>query len=561
MAAMRKWIVVLLVAGFEVLGAAPQPEAWFVDSLTKIFSDDPAGTAAVPAAFDAARRSHVAVQVALRAGQTTPGVTVEAPPLRGPGAPISSIQVRWVEYVNVDSNSTRTPEEELVRKAPGRFPDALLEEFPITLQAGETRSIWLTVRVPADQRPGEYKGEVRLLAGGKPLARLPYRLRVYAATVPSPIPLAITNYMNLSDGLFKRHFGISRDSPEGWEAIGNIARFLGQYHQNGVFQNTPRLVRARLENGVMRYSFDDFDRFFGTFIDAGVNANIQGGNLMSRERRKGATIMVEAWVEENGQPVLTRVPLEDPRSRAFLNSYLPALYQHLRAKGWEKKYMQGVMDEPTELETEAFAEVAELVRKHMPGVRIVEPMSLRLNPDFLSRHIDVWVMHLGTIEKGMDLVEQQARAGRELWYYTSLTPRGRYPNRLIDFSLLKVRILHWLNFKYGLTGYLHWGANYWSQDPFKNTQPIINQGRTLLPPGDAFITYPNRAKRTFYSSIRLEQMRAGIEDYGLLAELSRKQPEEARRLAGEAMQSFTEYVREPERFRVIHRALLEALSK
>ena len=481
MADMRKWIVVLL-GSLQLSGAAPQPEAWFVDALTKIFRDDQPGTAAVPPLFDAARRTHVSVQLALRSAAATPDVTVEAPPLRGPGAAISSIQVRWVEYVNVNSNSTGTPEEELVRKAPGRFPDALLEEFPIPLRAGETRSIWLTVRVPADQKPGEYRGEVRVRAGRRTLARLPYRVKVWAATAPSPIPLAITNYMNLSEGLFQRHYWISRNTPEWWETIGNMARFLAAHHQNGIFQNTPRLVRASLENGAMRYDFTDFDRFFGTFLSAGVDGNIQGGNLMERERRKGATIMVDAWVEKNGQPVLERIPLSDPRSRVFLDGYLPALYRHLRGKGWEKKYMQGVMDEPTELETDAFAEVAALVRKHMPGVRIIEPMSLRLNPDFLTRHIDVWVMHLGTIENKREVLEEQARAGRELWFYTSLSPRGRYPNRLIDFSLLKVRILHWLNFKYGLTGYLHWGANYWSENPIENTQPVINQGRTLLPP-------------------------------------------------------------------------------
>ena len=557
---MRKWIVILL-GSIHALGAAARPEAWFVDSLTKVFADDRAGTATVPPAFDAARRASVSIQLAVRAGEAVPALTVEAPPLRGPGAPIPSIQVRWVEYVTVNSNSTGTPDEELVRKAPGQFPDALLEEFPIALAAGQTRSIWLTVRVPADQKPGEYKGEVRLLAGSRRLARLPYRLKVYAATVPSPIPLAITNYMNLSEGLFQRHFGISRNSPEWWDAIGNIARFLGEHHQNGVFQNTPGLVKASLENGAMRYDFAGFDRFFGTFVSSGVDANIQGGNMMERERRKGATINVDAWVEENGQPVLKRIPLAEPRSKAFLNTYLPALYQHLREKGWEKKYMQGVMDEPAAEETEAFAEVAALVRQHMPGVRIIEPMSLRLNPDFLTKNIDVWVMHLGTIEKGHELIEQQAKQGRELWFYTALSPRGRYPNRLIDFSLLKVRILHWLNYKYGLTGYLHWGANFWNENPFKNSQPVINQGRTLLPPGDAFITYPNRAKKTFYSSIRLEQMREGIEDYGLLVELDKKQPDEAKRITGEAMQSPTDFVRDPQKFRAIHRTLLEALAK
>lgn len=553
-------LILLLTASVLAWGAAARPETWFVDSLVKVFPEDkPAG--AVEPLFDAARRSSVSIQLAVRTAGALAGVTLEAPPLRGPGARIPSPQVRWVKYVKVNSNSTGTPEEELVHKAPGLFPDALIDEFPVTLEKDQTRSFWITVRVPAEQKPGEYKGELRLLAAGKRLARVPYRVKVYSATVPAPIPLAITNYMNLSERLFQAHFGISRNSPEWWDALGNIAGFLAEHHQNGVFQNTPGLVKARLENGAMRYDFAGFDRFFGTFISAGVDANIQGGNLMERERRKGATINVDAWVEENGEPVLKRVPLADPRSRAFLDSYLPALYEHLKSKGWEKKYMQGVMDEPTALETEAFAEVAALVRKHMPGVRIIEPMSLRLDPAFLTRNIDVWVMHLGTIETKRAVIEQQAREGRELWFYTALSPRGRYPNRLIDYSLLKVRILHWLNYKYGLTGYLHWGANYWSADPFENTQPVINQGRTLLPPGDAFITYPNRTGRTFYSSLRLEQMREGIEDYGLLHELGKKNPEAARRIAGEAMQSLTEYVRDAKRFRAIQRELLEAFAK
>src|ERR1043165_9961624 len=108
-----------------------------------------------------------------------------------------------------------------------------------------------------------------------------------------------------------------------------------------------------------------------------------------------------------------------------------------------------------------------------------------------------------------------------------------------------------MNYRYGLSGYLHWGLNYWSADPFQNTQPIINQGRTHLPPGDAFITYPNRKGLSLYSSIRLEQMREGIEDYGLLEELAKRNSGEARRIAGEAVETFTAFVRDPVKFRAI----------
>jgi hypothetical protein len=70
-----------------------------------------------------------------------------------------------------------------------------------------------------------------------------------------------------------------------------------------------------------------------------------------------------------------------------------------------------------------------------------------------------------------------------------------------------------------------------------------------------------RAGKTFHSSLRLEQMWEGIEDYGLLHELGRTKPEEAARLAADAMATPTDFVREPKRFREIRRRLLEALSR
>ena len=36
--------------------------------------------------------------------------------------------------------------------------------------------------------------------------------------------------------------------------------------------------------------------------------------------------MVDAWIDDNGQPVLRRIPLSDPRAHQFLESYLPAFF-------------------------------------------------------------------------------------------------------------------------------------------------------------------------------------------------------------------------------------------
>jgi hypothetical protein len=195
----------------------------------------------------------------------------------------------------------------------------------------------------------------------------------------------------------------------------------------------------------------------------------------------------------------------------------------------------------------------------MPGVRIMEPVGADQDLGFMEKTTDVWVVQLGTFDDKLDLLQRHADRGGEIWHYTCLAPTGRYPNRFIDTSLLKVRLLHWINYKYNFRGYLHWGGNYWGPEPFKDTQPVINEGTTYLPPGDAFITYPNRMERSLYSSIRLEQMREGIEDFAVLAELAKKDEARARQIAAEAVKSFTDYVREPKQFRAIQLKLLESL--
>jgi hypothetical protein len=562
---MRTRVVAALAAAilFTAAGCGRRPKIdyWFVDPLVKVFPDDAAGTNRLAeSTFEAARNSHLSVQLALRSREAAGDLSVDALPLQGPGMPIESISVRWVEYVVVTSNTTNTPPEELVRKAPALFPDALLEEFPISLKKDQTRAIWLTIDVPAGQEPGLYGGVLRLRQGTETLARIPYRLRVYAATVPSPVPLYITNYFNLSDAHLQQFYGCAQFTDAWWELIRNMARFMGRYHQTSIGANPVRLARVEAAGGALRYDFRDFERFVETHQAAGVPGPIEGGNLMRRERRRNAPLMVPSWIVEGGRPVLRDLERGDARAQQFLRSFLPELYRLLERRGWTKLYLQGILDEPNEWERDGFVATAELVRHLMPGVRIIEPVGARQDLSYLEKTVDIWVPQLGTFDDKLDVLDGHVRRGGEIWFYTALSPKGRYMNRFIDYPLLKTRLLHWINFKHGFKGFLHWGGNFWGPEPFKDTQPVINEGRTYLPPGDAYIVYPNRPRRTFYSSIRLEQMREGIEDFGLLEALGRRDPALARQIAGEAVASFTDYVREPAQFRRIHHRLLEAAS-
>jgi len=126
------------------------------------------------------------------------------------------------------------------------------------------------------------------------------------------------------------------------------------------------------------------------------------------------------------------------------------------------------------------------------------------------------------------------------------------------YPLIKTRVLHWINFRWGFTGYLHWGFNQWrGADPFQDLEPP-HGGSTFLPPGDAWIVYPG--ERQLLDSIRHEAMRDGVEDYELLTLLAQKDPTKAQTLAETVVRSFTDYVRDPKMLRQVRIELLESLD-
>ncbi len=538
-------------------------KAWYVDSLVKVFPGDSVGTGQlVRAAYTAARNQHVNIQIALRATQAFPAVTarLEAPK-DGAGHTIAStgLSIRPVGYVVVGSHTPGSPADELVGTAPGWYPDPLLA-LPVDLEANRTHSLWVEIHVPPDATPGNYRGIVDVESGQQTLARLPFRLTVVAATVPEKQSLNVTNWFSLDDQISQQFFGVPEFSDGWWKLVGNVAQVFAAHRQNVVFTPLMELVKPTISGGTVRYDFSDFDRWVETFQSAGSMRYIEGSHLLTRPYYT-APLGVEIFERQGGKVVTQTLPPDSPAVSRFLASFLTALDKHLESKGWKSIYLQHVLDEAHGDEIPYYGRIATLVRRYMPGVQTVDAIDAQHIPEIVRNDCDIWVPQLGRFDDAMDVLEQRIQSDHPVWYYTCLYPQKRYINRLMDFPLIKTRLLPWLDFRYGFTGFLHWGGNFWTPKPMLDTQPVIDNNTELLPSGDAFIYYPNREQMTFDSSIRMETFLAGVEDYELLHQLKASNPTEADRLAKAAISSFTDYVRDPAAFRKIETELLAAASK
>ncbi len=552
----------LTINGMARESASPGIEAWFVDSLIKVFPSDGVGTHGLSSPeYRAARNQHVSVQLAVRSDGPLPDLTVQVNPLKGKARHrIKSIEIRHVGYVQVRSHTPDSPPDELVGTAPGLFPDPL-EDFPFDLKAEHTTPIWLTIHVPADAVPGTYKGTIVVRSGKHVVARNPFYLQVVSATVPQQTSLKFTNWFELGDKTSRQFYGVAAFSPEWWTLVSNVARVLADYRQNVIITPLLTLIQPRVEGGTLIYDFTNFDRWVETFQQAGAIGYIEGSHLVDRAGSYDAPLMVPTVQIVEGKPQGMSLPPDDPRVAIFLSQFLAALNTHLKDRGWDKIYFQHVLDEAHGNEPPYYGKIAALVHRQMPGIPTLDAVDAAQMPEQLQTNCDVWVPQLGRFDDQMPLLNQRLASGHPVWYYTCLFPQKRYINRLMDFPLLKTRLLPWLDFRYGFTGFLHWGGNYWTPDPMKDVQPVIENNTQLLPPGDAFIVYPDREGLTFRSSIRFEAMRSGIEDYEMLMALKARDTAAAERISATAISSFTEYVRDVQAFRNLEQELLERLSR
>lgn len=99
-------------------------------------------------------------------------------------------------------------------------------------------------------------------------------------------------------------------------------------------------------------------------------------------------------------------------------------------------------------------------------------------------------------------------------------------NRFLDTPLLSVRFIQWLCYRENVNGYLHWGfcCGVKGNDVYKNPSVKFSclgvDSEQYLPAGDTNIIYPYNGG--FIGSMRLEALRAGVEDFDLFSQLGKK---------------------------------------
>ncbi|MBI3920857.1 MAG: DUF4091 domain-containing protein, partial [Armatimonadetes bacterium] len=231
-----------------------------------------------------------------------------------------------------------------------------------------------------------------------------------------------------------------------------------------------------------------------------------------------------------------------------IEQFLPDLQRHLEEKGWLEKTALHIGDEPIPVNVASWREQSERAHRAAPKMKRID--AIHVPPSEVAGNLEVLVPQLNYFEQWLPQFKDAQAKGSELWFYIAWVPQGKFTNRLIDYACVKTRLIHWINFLHGATGYLHWGLTFWTNEDFSDMG---------FAPGDNWIIYPGKWGPR--SSLRWEAMRDGLEDFTYFTMLARKSPGRAKELLKQTLRSATDYDRDAGRLEQVRRQVARELGR
>lgn len=512
--------------------AAAAPRVWIADDGARVRRGDTASPLASgegnaiwrpgsPVRLAALRDEVVAFQVIVEAGDAPLGaVTVDlaalTPPSDHPELAAPTVERFLEHYVTVAgrSHNTRRPEESLgwsPRARPaddrvlGAVPDALIPvdlaaawcPYPMRIAPRENGAIWIDVTVPAGATPGLWRGTLVVAEPrGGDLARVPIELDVATATLP---------YRAVS---FLAYYG--RDEIE--ERIGDADRA-----ERGLLQ---LLHRHHVDAFASLRTPDDAARL-APLLD-GTLFTPAWGYAGPGAGRAPAAVALGAY-GHFGEP--TREAL------GRVEALVPAIPLAV------EDVVLYAADE--DCESTAGPGWRRLARGSRALGRVRVAHSCPADPR--GQDVDLVLVAANAFRTEPSL---EARAsGKGVWVYNGALPRAG--SMLLDADLTSLRASAWIAASHDVERWFLWETTFWNDDnrggrgaidPFATAESFHNQhGDTAL--GDGLLVYPGTQRGRFAAhslghagvlpSMRLKNLRRGIQDAGYLALARSAHPAEA----------------------------------
>lgn len=406
--------------------------------------------------------------------------------------------------------------------------------------------------VNVDTRPGRHDYTVTAKLKDGQVFSSSFATQIYAVKVPPP-ELGTFNLVQTSRTKpIANAYKVLLWSDEFWNIYGDYARTLVEGRQS-----TGRLLLPEMAvdcpTGTEPQFSERLDRMIKVLKKAGMR-DFLGVGIFHPVLPK--TPGKPQWGVNSYKSPVFGTPEGDAKARALFAQ----IRRVIEANGLSGKFKMQVFDEVPESDNALYVRAAKMLREEIPGVKIYEVIN---SPNLgIADSVDEWCPMANVYDFRREFFEQRKAAGQQVSIYTCMGPGGAWVNRLLDQERTRIVSIPWFVYGYGLSGYLHWGANSWMSDPFKQSVVFTGSGdpkKNFLPAGDTHILYPGDTGP--WISLRFEAQRLGAEDYEVLALLGKNDAKAARELVFKHFPKMNNFSRDTASYWQARHNLLTAGSK
>jgi hypothetical protein len=527
----------------SVKGNAGKMDIWTASSYENIFKDR------MKSNSDSARYSLVmakneseSFQLLLRSDESFQIEAISFSNLASNRYSISNKNLRYnyVEYVYIKKNSWNQSADFLTRSGEGYYPDPLSNNKAIGVSVAETQPVWITITIPKDSKAGLYSGVISIRTSlGK--YSIPVSVNVCDVTIPDPNKgnfqfmhhqqIAGTWFydataVNHPQDVITQIYGWERWTPQWWALVNDMAENLKRSRINVLFINTQQLLLdggTKMDGDKYIFNWSKFDEYIQFFIDKGVVKNLEGIHFGSTIGAVGITY--KSYIlknNANGQLSSTNVVPMEHDCNNFFSQFLPALNHHLKEKNWFDIWIQHIGDEAvSDLQHLQYGYYMAKLKQSAPGLKCGDPTFTLKSARLAVKEGATVVTPIEELYQSYKPVFDSLQSrGIVVYVYNCCGPGNNWLNRLIDKPVWNQRLLGWLCYKWGVSGWLHWGWNFWV-DWFHSSFYSVNDAAFK---GDNYTVYPDVANNRVKTSIRAEAIRDMSEEFELLRILGESNP-------------------------------------
>jgi hypothetical protein len=431
-----------------------------------------------------------------------------------------------------------------------KYRGAKYVAFPINLYPGKSCTVWVDIYIPSDTKAGIYTGNLKVSADENTSSVIPITLKVWNFTLPQ-VATHRTHLGHFSH--IATAWGIDSHSEKFREIEMHFCRELAKHRVNPPIPHS--LLPEVNEDGSLTIDQEKHER---------LRQYIEETHLVDFEVPR-ASFMTNT----SNSPLATPDNQSDPVAIEKSKRYYREIYNYIKENGWDKRAYLYLIDEPNSvkdyMQVITLAKVADDAAPNLK--RLVVEQTYKHDPDWpdLDSSIDIWCPLFGFIDR--KTIQEKIQNGDEVWSYTALVqPAPSYhpdydefkdkdpPYWHIDQPLIMYRIPLWINRQYDINGLLYWTTAGW----YNAEGPWLNPSMAHFGNAEARAEYFNGGGLLFYpgkdagfdgpvTSIRLKNIREGLEDYEYFAILDKNGEEEfVREMVNAVSPEWWDFTRNPE---------------